>query len=302
MVFRKTLRLGMAVFLSLLVMLSTSCSQFLTVGVSSTGSSTVSISETGSELQIYIIDVGNADSILVKNGEKSLLIDAGENGDGDDVVNFLRRHGIDSLDYAVATHPDADHVGGMDVVIDEIPVGRFIMSIMPESITPTTRTYLDLLEALDRNDVDVTEAEPGDRYTLGGAEFTILGPIGEFNSTNNISVVCRVDYGKCRFLFMGDAEKQAENAFIQNGTDLRADFIKLGHHGSRSSSQDIFLKTVNPVYAAISCGVSNRYGHPHAETLQVLKKMNITYYRTDLNGTIRVISDGSNIAITTEKE
>lgn len=250
-----------------------------------------------SELQIHIIDVGNADAVLVVNGKSALLIDAGENDDGDDVVNFIRSKGIHSLDYAIATHPDSDHIGGMDVVVSELDVDKFIMSVMPESITPTTRTYLDLLNALDSRDVDVIEAKPDSRYSVGEAWFTILGPVMELDSTNNMSVVCRVDFGKRRFLFMGDAQKEEENSLIKSGADLKADFIKLGHHGSRTSSQEKFLKIVNPVYAVISCGAGNRYGHPHQQVLETLKKLGIICFRTDIDGTITAISDGNHITV-----
>jgi competence protein ComEC len=284
------LKVRISVFLLLISLILSSC---YTPQKASSSESIAPLSE----LQIHIIDVGNADAILVLSSGSSLLIDAGENNDGDDVVNYIRSQGVQSLDYAIATHPDADHIGGMDVVINELPVKKFIMSFMPKSITPTTRTYLDLLEALDNNDVDVIQAVPNNRYTLGEAGFTILAPIEEFNSTNNMSVVCRVDFGKRRFLFMGDAEKEEENSLLENSADLKADFIKLGHHGSRTSSQQSFLKAVNPIYAVITCGAGNRYGHPHSQVLATLKKMDITYFRTDIDGTITVLSDGNDITV-----
>lgn len=247
------------------------------------------------------MDVGNADAILVKNGGKTLLIDAGENGDGDHVVTYLRRQGVQSLNYVIATHPDADHIGGMDVVVDEIDVEKFIMPIMPQSITPTTRTYIDLLQSLERNNVGITEAAPGSDYALGNARFTLLGPLEEHNSSNDMSAICRVDFGDNRFLFMGDAEREAENSLLKEKADIKADFIKLGHHGSKSSSQQTFLQEVGPRYAAICCGAGNAYGHPHKNTLQLLKRLNIEYYRSDLNGNIILTSDGREITVETEK-
>ena len=183
----------------------------------------------------------------------------------------------------------------MDVVISRVPVKKFIMPIMPESITPTTRTYIDLLKALDSSGVEVAEAVPNSRFALGKAEFTILAPVAEFESTNNMSVVLRVDFGKRRFLFMGDAEKEEEDSLLKSGADVKADFIKIGHHGSRTSSQESFLKAVNPLYAVISCGAGNSYGHPHPQVLSVLKRLDITYFRTDMDGDITVISDGDSI-------
>lgn len=254
-----------------------------------------------SQLRVDILDVGNADAILVRSGEASLLIDAGENNDGDQVVDALRSRGVNRLDYAIATHPDADHIGGMDVVVNKLTVDTFIMAFMPEGSTPTTKTYLDLLEALTNKGIAVTEAEPGQSYALDEAQLELIGPPAPSSDTNNNSVVCRVTYGSKRFLFMGDAEKEEENALIAAGADLRADFIKLGHHGSRSSSQKAFLEKVSPAYAAITCGAGNSYGHPHAETLQTLEDLQIAYTRSDLNGTVKLLCDGSRITVITEK-
>ena len=275
-------------FLALILLLLPSCRTLQTAPAGQKPSS---------NLEIHIIDVGNADAILIINSEDALLIDAGENNDGDDVVNYIRSQGVDSLDYAIATHPDSDHIGGMDVVIDEIDIEKFIMPLLPDNLVPNTRTYLDFKNALEGSDAEVEHPKPNSRYPLGGAEFTILGPVEQHNSTNNMSVACRVDFGRRRFLFMGDAEKEAENSLVKSGADLNADLIKLGHHGSRSSSQEKFLKAVNPVYAIISCGAGNRYGHPHSQTLSTLKKLGITCFRTDIHGTITVISDGEDITI-----
>lgn len=300
MAYIKKLGARLSLYLLILALLSSSCSLNIG-GANSKSAASAAVAQTADTLGIYVIDVGNADSILVLNKGETLLIDAGENGDGDDVVNFIRSQGVESLNYVIATHPDADHIGGMDVVINEIPIDNFIMSIMPDRITPTTRTYIDMLEALDNKDVEVTEAVPGSRFTLGEAAVNILGPVGEFNSTNNMSVVCRIDFGEFRFLFMGDAENEAENALMKNNADVKADFIKIGHHGSSSSSQPAFIKAVSPSYAVISCGVGNRYKHPHSETLSLLKSREIDYYRTDINGTVTVLCDKKRIAIKTEK-
>lgn len=254
-----------------------------------------------SRLQVDILDVGNADAILVRNQGANLLIDAGENNDGDQVVQELRSRGISRLDYVVATHPDADHIGGMDVVVEQLEIGTFLMAFMPEGATPTTKTYLDMLEALENKGLEITEAEPGQTYALGDARLDILGPVEPSEDTNNNSVVCKVTFGSQRFLFMGDAEKEEEDTLLATGADLRAEFIKLGHHGSRTSSQREFLQAVAPAYAAITCGTGNSYGHPHIETLQTLEELEITYARCDLNGTIKLSSDGTSISIATER-
>lgn len=256
---------------------------------------------TGGELQVHVIDVGNADSILVTKDGQSLLIDAGENKNADTVIAYLRAQKVDRLDYVIATHADADHIGGMDDVVNTFPIGTFIMATMPEEATPTTKTYLKLLQALDAQGLSITEAEPGQTHSLGSALLTILGPAGTFTDTNEMSVVCRVDFGSTGFLFMGDAEQEAEAALLASGQNLRADFLKAGHHGSSSSSSEALIAAARPRYAALTCGAGNSYGHPHAETLETLEKYNVTCYRSDLNGTIRAVSDGSAVTVTTEK-
>lgn len=253
------------------------------------------------ELAVHVIDVGNADAILLRSGSANMLIDAGENSDGDVVVDYLRGQGVSKLDLVIATHADADHIGGMDTVIREIEVGEYVMSTMPEGYTPTTKTYTDVLEALLDRQVRVTEAKPGLTFALGEAQVDILGPVGEYTENNNQSVVCKVTFGARRFLFMGDAEKEAEDALLAAHTDLRADFVKLGHHGSHSSSQEKFLRQVAPEYAVITCGAGNSYGHPHSETLVTLNNLGISCYRCDEDGTIVVTTDGSTMDIRTQK-
>ncbi len=253
------------------------------------------------ELQIHVIDVGNADSIWITNGGRHLLIDAGEKESGDEVVTYLRGHGVERLDMVIATHADADHIGGMRTVLEAFPADRFLMAFMPEGYEPTTAVYLNLLETLDKRNIAVTEAEPGARYTLGSVRLDILGPAGMFEEKNNQSVVCALTFGERRFLFMGDAEKEAENALLSAGCDLSADWIKLGHHGSSSSSRRAFLERVSPETAVITCGAGNSYGHPHEETLDTLRALDIAWYRSDRDGTIVTACDGKTIRVTTER-
>ncbi len=244
------------------------------------------------ELQVCFIDVGNADSILIRQGEANALIDAGERGDGDDVLAYLNAQGVKKLDLVIATHPHADHIGGMADVIDGIPVDKFVMSFMPEDETPTTATYLDMLEALDEKNVPVEEAVPGMTYTLGTAQLTVLAPLAPSDEANNLSVVTRLTFGKRRFLFMGDAETDVEKLLLSSDASLSADVIKVGHHGSDTSSSQTFLARVNPAYAVIPCGKGNSYGHPHEETLTRLSKMGVGVYRSDVNGHIAFTTDG----------
>lgn len=254
-----------------------------------------------SEMQVHVIDVGNADALLIRNRGESLLIDAGEKGDGETVVNYLREHGVDKLDIVIATHADADHIGGMRDVVDAFEIGTFLMATMPEGYTPTTKVYTSLLEGLAEKGLRLTPAEPGDSYSLGDAVLDILGPAAEFEDNNNQSVVCRVTFGAKRFLFMGDAEVQAENALLAAGTDLKADVIKIGHHGSDTSTQESLLDAAAPQIALITCGAGNSYGHPDSSVLARLNERGIACYRSDLCGDIVVTTDGAAITVETEK-
>lgn len=253
------------------------------------------------ELQVYFIDVGNADSILIRQGEVNALIDAGERGDGADVLAYLNQQGVKKLDLVVATHPHADHIGGMADVINGIPIEKFVMSFMPEDETPTTATYLNMLEALDNKSVPVEEAKPGTVYTLGTAQLTVLAPLSESDEANNISVVTRLTFGERSFLFMGDAETDVEGELLTSGRPLSADVIKVGHHGSNTSSSQAFLSKVDPDYAIVPCGKGNSYGHPHSEVLARLDKMGVTVYRADVHGHIAIATDGKDFTISTQK-
>ena len=229
------------------------------------------------------------------------MIDAGERGDGDDIVAYLRRMGITRLEYVIATHPDSDHIGGMPAVIEELEIGTFLMSFMPQGYEPTTVTYENLLNALVEKDITPEEPTHGTAYTFGDATIDILSGLSEHTETNEQSIVCRVRFGKNRFLLMGDAGIEVEKELMQARYDLEADVLKVGHHGSRHSSSEEFIRRVSPTHAIITCGLDNSYGHPHEETLDTLKKQHISLYRSDLNGTITVISDGTTVTVSTEK-
>ncbi len=255
-----------------------------------------------SEFRLMVMDVGNADCLLLQNGERFALVDAGEDDDGDAIVSFLNRVGITYLDYVIATHPDADHIGGMDEVVNNVKIGTFLMSYMPEGHTPTTRVYEDLLTALIDNEVSPVEPLFGDSYPFGDAFIDVLSGLSDHTETNEQSIVCRVRFGETRFLLMGDAGKEVEEELLENGVDLRADVLKVGHHGSRSSSTETFVKAVAPTVAVISCGLGNRYNHPHKETLSTLRDVSCTVYRNDFHGDVMVVSDGKTITVTTEKQ
>ena len=255
----------------------------------------------GEELSVHMIDVGQGDATLIRQGDAAMLIDAGTAEGGDKVVAYLKQQGIERLDYVIATHAHSDHIGGMTRVLKAFKVNKFLMKFMPEGFTPTTATYERMLNTLVDKNVPVKETAVGDVYKLGDATVRIVGPARDFEDMNDQSVVCLVTYGQRRFLFQGDAETPSENAILDSGQDVAADVLKVGHHGSSTSTLKAYLQAVNPSVALISCGQDNEYGHPHQETLQKLKKQKAAVYRTDKNGTVVIATDGQTLTVKKER-
>lgn len=244
------------------------------------------------ELQVHFIDVGQGDCTLVTCGGQSMLIDAGDNSKGTAVQLYLQKRGIERLDYLIGTHPDADHIGGMDVVMTKFDCEQ----IMFPDVSNDTAAYRDVIDAMDYRGYENTPPIVGSTYGLGDAAFTVIAPNGTYDDTNNYSIGIRLVHGKNSFLFLGDAEEEAEKDIMQNGLEISADVLKVAHHGSSSSSSKDFINTVSPAYAVISCGADNSYGHPSAETLNTLRSGGIKVYRTDEQGSIVATSDGQCIS------
>lgn len=247
------------------------------------------------QVKIHFIDVGQADSILIQDASgQNMLIDAGNNGDSELVVSYIRELGIDRIDVLIGTHPHEDHIGGLDAVIEKFDIGKIYMP----KVTHSSTTYEDVLTAIKEKGYKITTPEAGSKFDLGNAEYTILSPISKtYSDTNNYSITVKLDYGANSFLFMGDAEKMVEDEIMEKGYPIKADLIKLGHHGSMYSSSEAFLDEVDPEYAIISVGERNSYGHPDPEVMVRLEDRDIKVYRTDEMGTIIVESDGSRIEI-----
>lgn len=250
------------------------------------------------KLKVHFIDVGQADSILIQTPDgKSMLIDAGNNADGQAVVSYLKGQGVSKIDILVGTHPHEDHIGGMDNVINSFEIGQIYMP----KVSHTTKTYEDVLTAISRKGLKITSPTPGSTFSLGEVRFTILAPNSStYEDMNDYSIVLKMEYGNTSFLFTGDAEQVSENEIIAKGYNLKADVLKVGHHGSSSSTSQAFLDKVSPKYAVIMVGSDNNYGHPHKETMDKLEAKGIPVYRTDENGTIVATSDGNNITFNTQ--
>ncbi|MBE6538211.1 MAG: MBL fold metallo-hydrolase [Ruminococcaceae bacterium] len=250
----------------------------------------------GGTVEVHVIDVGQGDSILIKTELGNVLIDAGT-GDSEELSLYLDSQDVSDFEYCIFTHPHEDHIGGADMIIEDYGVRNVIMS--PTSTN--TATFDRLLDALERSDANVIEAETGDKYQFGDLEIFILAPVVTDNSrdTNNSSVIARITYGGVRMMFTGDAEHIEEADVLEgySAATLDCDFLKMGHHGSSTSSSKAFMDAVTPSVAAISCGIDNSYGHPHRETLEMLRERNIEYHRTDELGSIVYVCDGKTIKI-----
>lgn len=252
------------------------------------------------ELSVHFIDVGQGDSILILGPNCAVLIDAGERSAGSTVVQYLRDQRVTRLDLVIATHAHADHIGGLVEVLTEFAVAE----VMDPGVAHTSRTFEDYLDIIEEKRIPFTEARAGMQRELGnGIRLDIFHPDEPLAaSINNTSVVAVLRYGKTSFLFTGDAEAAAEGEILNRGYQSRVDVLKVGHHGSSSSSSLEFLQTFRPGIAVISLGTNNSYGHPHREAMERLDSIGAQVYRTDLHGTVVVTSDGSGITVFTSRQ
>lgn len=245
------------------------------------------------KLKVSYIDVGQGDAIFMElpNG-KSMLIDAGNPSDGSIVVSYIKHEGVSKIDYLVATHPHSDHIGGLPQVISTFDIGSIYMS----KVSTTTKVFENLLTSIENKGLKINTAKAGVNILHeGNLRVDILAPVSaSYSDLNNYSVVVKVVYGASSFLFMGDAEKLSEN---QITADVNADVLKVGHHGSEYSSGKSFIDAVSPEISVISVGAGNQYGHPYSGTLNTLLGAGSKVYRTDLDGTIVFVSDGTKITV-----
>lgn len=249
---------------------------------------------------VHFLNVGQADCSYIKCGDANILIDSGDNEVFPTTVEYLNRRGVKRLDLLVATHPHRDHIGQMSNIIDNFEIGCFIMSRTQENAAVDIGTYDRMVTSLKKKEVNVRFAEPGDRLKICDLTIDILGPCKIYGNINDNSVVLKLTYGKNRFLFMGDAEKSAENDLIKSKRDIRAEVLKVGHHGSKTSTTAEFLKKVNPKYAVISSG-PNKFGLPKREIIDRLNNLKIDVLRTDTFGDITFLTNGNELDILCER-
>ena len=254
--------------------------------------------EGGEGLSILFLDVGQADSMLLRCGDDAMLVDGGNVGDSNTVAAVLgKQEGLDRLEYVVCTHAHEDHGGGIPGALHTLPADHLLAPVD----TCDSRYFQNLLKAAAEQDLAIEIPAPGDTFSLGTATVEVLGPLEDYSETNNTSLVLMVTYGDTRILLTGDMEADAEKDLVESGCDLDADLLKVGHHGSGGSSSYVFLRAVTPEYAVIQCGADNDYGHPHEEAMSRLRDVGAKVYRNDLQGDILAYSDGKSITFTTAR-
>lgn len=253
------------------------------------------INESSSNLKIYFVDVGQADCILINDNNEYSLIDAGNNEDGEKLVNYFKDLGITKFKYVFGTHAHEDHIGGMDNIIENFQIEHFYM---PDAIT-TTRTFEEVLDALEEKNIAFETPKEDENLTFSDTDFKVLHVGKDKKDLNDTSIVLKLTYKNTSYLFMGDATSSVEKDILDK--DIKSDVLKVGHHGSQYSSTISFLKKVSPKYAIIEVGKNNSYNHPKEVTLKKLEDLGAKIYRTDEDGTIILTSDGENMSFETVK-
>lgn len=248
-------------------------------------------------LTVTFLDVGQGDAAVLQCGGQSMMIDGGKAKASSYIYSWLKKNQISHLDVMVATHTDADHIGGLSGALNYAKVGTAYCPVT----SGTTKTFQSFVKYLKKQGKSITVPKAGDEFSLGGAQVRILGPTDPQAEGNNSSIVLKVTFGDTSFLFTGDAEREEEQELLESGYDLESTVLKVGHHGSDTSTSYLFLRTVNPQYAVISVGADNTYGHPTEAVLSRLRDADVKTYRTDLQGTITAVSDGKKVTFQTER-
>lgn len=283
-------RFSIIFFLLFISSLFAGCNEAPSLGVVAESSST-------SSMAVHFIDVGQADCILFESDGHYLLVDAGKNDSAQLITDYLKKLGVKEIDYVIGTHPHEDHIGSLDTVITNFDVKTVIMP----PVTHTSKTFSDVLTAIENKNLSITLPEFHAEYLFGSAKFTIVSPDFDYgNDLNNWSVGIRVTYGETSFLACGDMEQEAEQNTVNANHQLKSNVLKVNHHGSRTSTNQAFLDAVSPEYSVIMAGKDNSYGHPTADVLKRLEESGSTIFRTDISGTIIAVSDGHQISWNTE--
>lgn len=250
-----------------------------------------------SAFEVHFIDVGQADSALVLCDGKAMLIDGGNAEDSSLLYTYLKNHSINHLDYVIGTHAHEDHIGGLAGALNYASVDVAYCPV----VSYDTKAFGNFVKALDKHGISITVPSRGDKFTLGSAECTILAVNSDSSDPNNSSIILRIVYGDTSFVFAADAEREVEQEILARYTELSSTVLKIGHHGSDTSTSYVWLREIMPQFAVISVGKDNSYGHPTENVLSRLRDAEVTTFRTDLHGDIICISDGTTVTFTIER-
>lgn len=293
-------RLRSIFFILFSILLLTGCSNALDEEIAN-DSHLVTSPTSHEEVNVHIIDVGQGDSIFIQTPKENIIIDAGNKGKGETVIDYLKQHGVKKLDAVVSTHPDADHIGGLADVMNAFPV----KSVYAPHITHTTIAFRNFLQAVKAQDLKIKTAKKGVVIPVEEKSLLLqfLAPVKDYSKSdlNDWSGVLFMQHGDKKFLFTGDAETQSEEDMLKAGVLTKIDVLKVSHHGAREATNTDFLNVIKPTYAAISVGTHNRYHHPTAEALHRLQAIHAKIYRTDQHGNIVFTSNGKTISVKVER-
>ena len=252
-------------------------------------------------LSVYFFDVGQGDCELIRCEDVNVLIDGGEADYAKRVEGYLKKAGVDKIDCYILTHPHSDHIGAASYLIDHFLIGRIMTTSFSELNVPTTMVYENFLASASASDAVVMNVKGGEDFRIGALSLSVLSPLQETDDYNDMSIAIRASYKNVSFLLMGDASVAVEEQILAQNFTVRSDVLKVGHHGSGSSTSPAFLKAASPKYAVISCGLNNPYGHPDSNTVNLLQEAVTELYRTDVNGTVQFYSDGKNLQVRCSK-
>ncbi len=244
-----------------------------------------------SEIALHFLDVGQADAILVQCDGKAMLVDGGNSADSSLLYTYLKKQGVNHLEYLIATHAHEDHVGGLAGALNYATVGKVFCPVTAYE----SNAFNNFVKYVERAGSSLTVPKVGDSFALGSATVQIIG-VNSASDTNNTSIVAKITHGETTFLLTGDAEREAEQVILDSGYDLKCTLLKVGHHGSDSSTTYPFLREAMPEYAVISVGTGNVYGHPHDGTLSKLRDAGVSVYRTDISGTVLCRGNGKTLS------
>lgn len=248
--------------------------------------------DVGKLLRVHFLNVGQADSTFIEFGSKTMLVDGGETKSSNDIIKYIEALGYSKIDYVIATHPHADHIGGLPKIIDYFDIGEIFMP----NVMHTTKTFENLLYSIQSKGKGLSTPSPGDTLKIDDSNIVFLSPQNkEYDNLNNYSIAFRIDHGRRSFILTGDAEKEPETEMINSGINLKTDVLKLGHHGSDTSSTEGFIKATNPSYSVISIGEGNKYGHPNQTIIDRLIRHNSKILMTYKEGTIIFETDGEEL-------